>query len=139
MNFHIQFVMKCNILLNTYTYISPVHYRMTLVGLIEQLTDGIIDAYEHILDTSDMVEPDKLVITQNRALQLMFDLRAFIATLPRKDESEVSRTTVVDAGGVGGAGTRPPPLPSKKIIKNDDLFFYNFVVKNVFCQYLYSI
>ena len=30
-----------------------------------------------------------------------------------------------------------PPL--QKIYKNEDLFFYNFVVKNVFCQYIYSI
>ena len=29
--------------------------------------------------------------------------------------------------------------PLKKNIKNEDLFFYNFVVKNVFGQYIYSI
>ena len=28
---------------------------------------------------------------------------------------------------------------ANKNIKNEDLFVYNFVVKNVFCQYLYTI
>ena len=40
--------------------------------------------------------------------------------------------TVADPGGGGGRGAPP----SKKVIKNEDLFFYNFVVKNVFYQYL---
>ena len=37
-------------------------------------------------------------------------------------------------------------LPNKQVIKNNSAmaepgtyFFYNFVVKNVFCQYLYTI
>ena len=44
---------------------------------------------------------------------------------------------VADPGGGGGGGRAPPH--SKKIIKNEDLFLYNFVVNNVFCQYLYTI
>ena len=44
--------------------------------------------------------------------------------------------SVADPGGGGARGARAPP--SNKIIKNEDLFLYNFVVKNVFCQYLYT-
>ena len=44
---------------------------------------------------------------------------------------------VADPGGGGARGARAPP--SKKIIKNEDIFFYNGVVKNVICQYLYTI
>ena len=32
----------------------------------------------------------------------------------------------------------PPPF-QLFLIKNEDLFFNNFVIKNVFCEYLYTI
>ena len=45
--------------------------------------------------------------------------------------------TVADPGVGAGVGARPP---SKKIIKNEDLFLYNFVVKNVFLSiFIYKI
>ena len=33
----------------------------------------------------------------------------------------------------------PRPLPKNNNTKNEDLFVYNCVVTNVFCQYLYAI
>ena len=40
-------------------------------------------------------------------------------------------------GGGGGAGGARPPF--QKIIKNENLFLYNVVVKNVLCQYINTI
>ena len=50
--------------------------------------------------------------------------------------SEASESTVADPGGGGAVGARPS---FQKKIKNEDLFLNNFVVKNVFGQYLYTI
>ena len=33
----------------------------------------------------------------------------------------------------------PCPTLRSVLPANEDLFFYNFVIKNVFCQYLYTI
>ena len=33
----------------------------------------------------------------------------------------------------------PTPRSVLRASNNEDLFFYNFVVKNVFCQYLFTI
>ena len=41
-----------------------------------------------------------------------------------------------------GERETPPPCPTRSVLRasnNEDLFFYNFVVKNVLCQYLYTI
>ena len=47
-----------------------------------------------------------------------------------------SKEAVADPGGGGGGrGGRAPPFPKK----NEDLFLYNFVVKNLFCQYNIAI
>ena len=45
----------------------------------------------------------------------------------------------VSGGSRGARGARAPP-PSKKIIKNEDLFLYNFVVKKcVLSIFIYNI
>ncbi|KAK2150545.1 hypothetical protein LSH36_401g03021 [Paralvinella palmiformis] len=51
-----------------------------------QLSDGIIESYEELLNSSDTKQ-----LTQNRALQLIFDLKVFMNILPRKDDKEGNR------------------------------------------------
>ena len=64
--------------------------RSTLVKLSDQLSDGILQCHQKLLDSKNESETNDVLFTQNRALQLWFDIRFLSFIFPRKDDSQVS-------------------------------------------------
>ena len=58
--------------------------------LVEQLNVGVVSAYEDYLNQSRAAMEHETPLSQNRALQLVFDLRFVSNILARKNESSVS-------------------------------------------------
>ena len=68
------------------------------------------------------------------------DMLSFAISSEEEDTEKVNADSHSDSSSeqwrIQGGGGRAPPLP-KKIIKNEDLFLYNFVVKNVLLANIY--
>ena len=65
------------------------------MNLVEHTSDGLLAAFEEFLarhkknSWKGQVGRAELPLTQTRALQLIFDVKFLINTLPRKDDSQV--------------------------------------------------
>lgn len=74
-----------------------LYYRSTLLNLVQHTSDGLVDAFDHFLaehkghSGKGNVGGAQLPLTQNRALQLTFDIKFVANMLSRKDESEVGK------------------------------------------------
>ncbi|KAK2188068.1 hypothetical protein NP493_145g03017 [Ridgeia piscesae] len=70
--------------------------RVTLGAMVTEISDGIVTAYETFLDdnqkasvTSGDTGYDQLTLTQNRALQMLFDLKFVMKIFPRKVDGQL--------------------------------------------------
>ena len=64
--------------------------------MVTEISDGIVTAYETFLDdnqkacvTSGDTRHEQLTLTQNRALQMLFDLKFVMKIFPRKEDGQV--------------------------------------------------
>ena len=64
--------------------------------MVTAVSDGIVTTYETFLDdsqkasvNSDDSRHKQLTLTQNRALQMLFDLKFVMKIFPRKEEGQV--------------------------------------------------
>ncbi len=79
----------------SWTQLLYFHFAsVTLGAMVTAVSDGIVAAYETFLedrrdtnvDNDDTRHP---TVTQNRALQMLFDLKYVTKIFPRKDEDQV--------------------------------------------------
>ncbi|KAI0208087.1 Conserved oligomeric Golgi complex subunit 1 [Lamellibrachia satsuma] len=70
--------------------------RVTLGDMVTAVSDGIVTTYETFLDdsqkasvNSDDSRHKQLTLTQNRALQMLFDLKFVMKIFPRKEEGQL--------------------------------------------------
>ncbi len=68
---------------------APSVSRVTLISLVEDLTDGVLGVYERLLGLGDTEGDSAGLVTQNRALQVLFDIRFLASVMGRKEETEV--------------------------------------------------
>ena len=68
--------------------------------MVTEISDGIVTAYETFLDdnqkasvTSGDMGHKQLTLTQNRALQMLFDLKFVMKIFPRKVDGQVTQPT----------------------------------------------
>ena len=69
-------------------HLFSLNSRSVLVGASYQTTDGILAAYEKLISKNKDVS-SKPLISQNRSLQLLFDLRFIMAVVARKEDTPV--------------------------------------------------
>lgn len=64
--------------------------RGTLQQLVFKVSDEIMKCFEEVISKSKKNDKDHLPLTQQRALQLIFDVKFILQTIPRKDDTAVS-------------------------------------------------
>ena len=69
-------------------FVPPLFFRSVLQHLMNLVSDGILKVYENIVKG----KKDPAVhcpLNQQRALQLLFDIKFVLLIIPRKDDSRV--------------------------------------------------
>ncbi|XP_036366016.1 conserved oligomeric Golgi complex subunit 1 isoform X4 [Octopus sinensis] len=68
--------------------------RQVLQDMVTQIFDGVLDCYEHLLKNTHTkhlpLTPDTLALNQQRALQLLFDLKFIALIIPPKGDKTVN-------------------------------------------------
>jgi hypothetical protein len=64
--------------------------RGTLQQLVFKVSDEIMKCFDEVISKSKKNDKDYLPLTQQRALQLIFDVKFILQTIPRKDDTAVS-------------------------------------------------
>ena len=54
------------------------------------MSDEVVKCFEGVVSESKKKDKDGLPLTQQRALQLIFDMKFILQIIPRKDDSVVS-------------------------------------------------
>lgn len=57
------------------------------------MSDEVVKCFEGVVSESKKKDKDGLPLTQQRALQLIFDMKFILQIIPRKDDSVVSLST----------------------------------------------
>lgn len=65
-------------------------FRGTLHQLVSKVTDEVMKSFEEVVSNSRKKDSICLPLTQQRALQLIFDVRFILQIIPRKDDTVVS-------------------------------------------------
>lgn len=67
-------------------------FRGTLHQLVSKVTDEVMKSFEEVVSNSRKKDSNCLPLTQQRALQLIFDVKFILQIIPRKDDTVVSRS-----------------------------------------------
>lgn len=65
-------------------------FRGTLHQLVSKVTDEVMKSFEEVVSNSRKKDSNCLPLTQQRALQLIFDVKFILQIIPRKDDTVVS-------------------------------------------------
>lgn len=66
--------------------------RGTLQQLVFKVSDAVMKCFEEVISHSKKNDKDYLPLTQQRALQLIFDIKFILQIIPRKDDTVESKT-----------------------------------------------
>ncbi|XP_064649759.1 conserved oligomeric Golgi complex subunit 1-like [Lineus longissimus] len=67
--------------------------RSVILGFMEKVSDGVLAAYETLTESTRVENPeeDTVPLTQNRALQLMFDVKFLSTIFSRKEDTQQNK------------------------------------------------
>ncbi|XP_078314563.1 conserved oligomeric Golgi complex subunit 1-like isoform X2 [Crassostrea virginica] len=74
--------------------------RGTLHQLVSKVSDEVVKCFEGVVSESKKKDKDGLPLTQQRALQLIFDMKFILQIIPRKDDSVEGKSYQRAAGRV---------------------------------------
>ncbi|KAK3097887.1 hypothetical protein FSP39_014178 [Pinctada imbricata] len=63
-------------------------HRSTLQNIVHKVSDGIVSCYESVIQESRSKNSTAIPLTQQRALQMLFDMKYVIQVIPRKEEGK---------------------------------------------------